>query len=185
MFKKLFSFSNPIGLIVSSAVLILTVSPKARKGTRKLLVKGAGAALALGGQVKGLTTGVQKQLGSFLEEAKEESHTVMPSMADMVKGGTEKVKHSVGEGIARTKNAFGAAKEKVGGRLVDVDIPQFSEESIPQAKFAMEASTDEGFSKSLFDKIEPVEKHKTYSAYNVLNDESIKKKINEIDEQFH
>ncbi|MFC6602757.1 hypothetical protein ACFQDF_16655 [Ectobacillus funiculus] len=108
MLKKFFSFSNPVGLIVSSAVLILTVSPEARKGTKKLLVKGAGAALALGDQMKGLTTGIQQQLGTFVEEAKAERETMMlPDMTQIVKKGGNMVKHSFEEGVANgTGNGY-------------------------------------------------------------------------------
>ncbi|WP_081415184.1 hypothetical protein [Ectobacillus panaciterrae] len=144
MFKKFFSFSNPVGLIVSSAVLILTVSPEARKGTRKLLVKGAGAALALGDQMKGLTTGVQKQLGTFVEEAKAERETMMlPDMAGMVKEGGDMLKHSFEEGVTKTKQAMETAKDAVSGLFEDNMVTQGFEEGATKTKQAMETATDD------------------------------------------
>ena len=72
MFKRLFSLSNPLGIAFTAAALILTLSPEARKGTRKLLVRGAAALLSVGDQVKQLTVGARKEIGHIVEEAKVE-----------------------------------------------------------------------------------------------------------------
>lgn len=89
MFKKLFSISNPVGLVITSATIVLAFSPSARKGTRRLLVKGAGAALALGDQVKGLTTSVRKQFSMLVEEAKAEKEMMIPDVSETMKKGVE------------------------------------------------------------------------------------------------
>ncbi|MGM0878875.1 MAG: hypothetical protein ACQEWV_30470 [Bacillota bacterium] len=105
MFKNFFSLSNPAGIVITSASLLLVLSPKARKGTRKLLVKGVGAALALGDQVKGLTTGVRKQLGAMINEAKVDNERM--KITDL----SEAIKEGVEEGIEKTKQADEKAKQ--------------------------------------------------------------------------
>ncbi|MFC3884025.1 hypothetical protein ACFOU2_11205 [Bacillus songklensis] len=105
MFKKLFSLNNPMGLVIASATIVLALSPGARKGTRRLLVKGAGAVLALGDQVKDLTTGVRKQLGTIVEEAKAEKEMMMVSDV------SETMKKGVEEGIEKTKQAAEKTKQ--------------------------------------------------------------------------
>ena len=59
MFKRL--LGNPIGIAISAAALILTISPEARNGTRKLIVKGTAALLSVGDQVKQLSIGARKK----------------------------------------------------------------------------------------------------------------------------
>ncbi|HWO95058.1 MAG TPA: hypothetical protein VNM45_01645 [Bacillus sp. (in: firmicutes)] len=146
MFKKFFSLSNPLGLVITSATIILALSPEARNGTRRLLVKGAGAALALGDQVKGLTTGMRMQLGTLVEEAKAEKETMM--ISDM----SEAMKHGVEEGIDKTKQAAEKAKQS----FADLFKEEEQDRSLQQ-----------------------------FEAYNVLNDQSVKQKLNEIEQQFH
>jgi hypothetical protein len=86
MFKRLFSFSNPVGIVFTAAAIILSISPEARKGTRKVLVKGAAALLSVGDQVKHLTIGARKELGTFVEEAKVEKEQIaMPDFSEMIK----------------------------------------------------------------------------------------------------
>lgn len=95
MFKRLLSFSNPLGLAFTAAALLLTLSPEARKGTRRMLVKGAGALLSVGDQVKVLTIGARKELGTIVEEAKvEKEQMVLPDFSEMMKnaGGNTKTK---------------------------------------------------------------------------------------------
>ncbi|WP_342045478.1 hypothetical protein [Bacillus sp. OTU530] len=183
MLKKFFSFSNPVGLIVSSAVLILTVSPEARKGTRKLLVKGAGAAIALGDQMKGLTTGLQQQLGTFVEEAKAERKTMMlPDMTQMVKKGGNMVKHSFEEGVAKTEQVMDTAKDSVRG-LFDDETVNYSFEERDTKKLAME-TPKEAVATGLFDDIEPAP-NQEFTAYNVLDDHSIQMKLHEIEQKLY
>lgn len=147
MFKKFFSLSNPLGLVITSATIILALSPEARNGTRRLLVKGAGAALALGDQVKGLTTGMRMQLGTLVEEAKAEKEMMM--IPDM----SEAMKHGMEEGIDKTKQAAEKAKQSFA------DL--FTAEEQPNKPF------------------------EEFQPYNVLNDQSVKQKLNEIEQQFH
>ncbi|WP_180954621.1 hypothetical protein [Bacillus sp. V5-8f] len=86
MLKRLLSFSNPLGIAFTAAAIILTVSPEARKGTRKMLVKGAGALLSVGDQVKMLTLGARKELGTFVDEAKvEKEQMALPDFSEMMK----------------------------------------------------------------------------------------------------
>jgi hypothetical protein len=86
MFKRLFSLSNPLGIAFSAAALILTLSPEARKGTRKMLVKGAAALLSVGDQVKVLSIGAKKEIGHIVEDAKvEKEQMVLPDFSEMIK----------------------------------------------------------------------------------------------------
>ncbi|MBP0725326.1 hypothetical protein J5Y03_08995 [Bacillus sp. RG28] len=161
MLKKLFSFSNPVGLILTTATIILTLSPEARRGTRKLLVKGAGAALALGDQMKGLTTQARLQLDSVMNEAKEEKEAmVLPDFVGMAKNTGSKIKNSFSAGTEISKDGI----EKAG-------------ESIEKANDSYEKT------QGLFDDIEPAKTNEQF-AYNVLNDNVIIDKLNEIDQQF-
>ena len=86
MFKRLFSLSNPLGIAFTAATLILTLSPEARKGTRKVLVKGAAALLSVGDQVKLLTVETRKEIGHIVEEAKvEKEQMALPDFSEMMK----------------------------------------------------------------------------------------------------
>jgi hypothetical protein len=151
MIKKL--IGNPVGLAITSVTLLLALSPEARRGTRKLLVKGAGAVLALGDQMKGLTSGVRKQIGSIMEEAKAEKEMMMlPDMTGVIKNSGEMMKQGIERGMEKTQQVMQSAKESMS---------------------------------NLFDDVEPVKKDETFKAYNVLNDQSIKQKLQEIEQQLH
>jgi ElaB/YqjD/DUF883 family membrane-anchored ribosome-binding protein len=151
MIKKF--ISNPVGLAITSVTLLLTLSPEARRGTRKLLVKGAGAVLALGDQMKGLTSGVRKQIGSIMEEAKAEKEMMMlPDMTEVIKSSGEMMKQGIESGMEKTQQVMQSAKESMS---------------------------------HLFDDVEPAKKDETLKAYNVLNDQSIKQKLQEIEQQLH
>jgi hypothetical protein len=146
MLKKLFSFSNPVGLAIASATLILALSPEARRGTRKLLVKGAGAALALGDQMKGMTSGMRLQLGSFMEEARaEKEQTLLSDGAQSIKAGFE-------EGMEKVKETGRNAEDTF---------------------------------KNIFDDVNPQEEQRTVTHYNVLNDQAVRNKLQEIEKQLH
>ncbi|MDD1515354.1 hypothetical protein [Priestia megaterium] len=114
MLKKLFSFSNPVGLVITSATLILALSPEARRGTKKILVKGAGAALMLGDQMKGLTSGMRLQLGSFMEEAKAEREHMHLS------DGTHSIKEGFEQGIDKVKEVSRKAEDAFKNIFDDV-----------------------------------------------------------------
>jgi hypothetical protein len=93
MFKRLFSLRNPLGIAISAAAIILTLSPEARKGTRKVLVKGAAALLSVGDQVRGLTVGARKELGTIVKEAQvEKEQMVLPDFSEMIKKAGESTK---------------------------------------------------------------------------------------------
>lgn len=113
---KKFLLSNPLGIIITAATLILTVSPEARRGTKKLLVKGVGSALALGDQIKHLSTGARLQLSSIMEEAKHEKETMeLPNMKDamfeMTERGMEKSKETIHQAKETFGNIFSEEKE--------------------------------------------------------------------------
>lgn len=148
MLKKLFSFSNPVGLVITSATLILALSPEARRGTRRLLIKGAGAALAIGDQMKGLTSGMRLQLGSIMEEAKvEKEHMLLSDEAQSMKAGLE-------EGVEKVKEA-GRKAEHAFKKMFDDDVTHHEHEQ------------------------------RITTPYNVLNDQSVRNKLNEIENQLH
>ncbi|MFC3884033.1 hypothetical protein ACFOU2_11245 [Bacillus songklensis] len=146
MLKKLFSFSNPVGLVITSATLILALSPEARRGTKKLLVKGAGAALALGDQMKGLTSGMRMQLGSFMEDAKAEKEQMLLS------DGAQSIRAGFEEGMEKVKEAGRKAEDTF---------------------------------KNIFDDANPGEEPQIVTHYNVLNDQTVRNKLNEIESQLH
>jgi ABC-type transporter MlaC component len=151
MIKKL--IGNPVGLAITSVTLLLALSPEARRGTRKLLVKGAGAVLALGDQMKSLTSGVRKQIGSIMEEAKAEKEMMMlPDMTAVIKNSGEMVKQGIENGVEKTQQAAKSAKESIG---------------------------------NLFKDVQPAENDETFKAYNVINSQSIKQKLQEIEQQLH
>ena len=86
MLKRLFSLNNPLGIAFTAAALILSLSPEARRGTRKVLVKGAAALLSVGDQVKHLTVGARKEIGHIVEDARVEKEQMeLPDFSEMVK----------------------------------------------------------------------------------------------------
>ena len=107
MFKRLFSFSNPVGMVFTAAAIILSVSPEARKGTRKVLVKGAAALLSVGDQVKHLTIGARKELGTFVEEAKvEKEQNILPDFSEMIKQTGEATKSKMNKVLDDMKSTM-------------------------------------------------------------------------------
>ncbi|MGM0878872.1 MAG: hypothetical protein ACQEWV_30445 [Bacillota bacterium] len=114
--KKFFLLSNPLGIVITAATLILTVSPEARRGTKRLLVKGVGSTLALGDQIKHLTTGARLQLSSLMEEAKHEKETMeLPNMKEamfeMKERGMEKSKETIHQAKETFGNIFSEPKD--------------------------------------------------------------------------
>lgn len=86
MLKRLFSLNNPLGIAFTAAALILSLSPEARRETRKVLVKGAAALLSVGDQVKHLTVGARKEIGHIVEDARVEKEQMeLPDFSEMVK----------------------------------------------------------------------------------------------------
>ena len=96
MFKRL--LGNPIGIAISAAALILTISPEARNGTRKLIVKGTAALLSVGDQVKQLSIGARNEMKHLVEDAKEEKEQLsVPDFSEMVKNVGESTKTKVNQ----------------------------------------------------------------------------------------
>jgi len=123
--KKLFPFNNPLGIVLTSAALILTISPEARRGTRKALVKGMGAALALGDQVKGLTSGVRHQMTALLSEAKHEKETMnFQQIPDTMREMKEK-------SVSKTQEAMTQMKYSVGSLFNDIGDPEDTDAEQP------------------------------------------------------
>jgi hypothetical protein len=111
-----------------------------------LLVKGAGAALALGDQMKGMTSGMRLQLGSFMEEARaEKEQTLLSDGAQSIKAGFE-------EGMEKVKETGRNAEDTF---------------------------------KNIFDDVNPQEEQRTVTHYNVLNDQAVRNKLQEIEKQLH
>jgi hypothetical protein len=126
MIKKL--IGNPVGLAITSVTLLLALSPEARRGTRKLLVKGAGAVLALGDQMKSLTSGVRKQIGSIMEEAKAEKEMMMlPDMTGVIKNSGEMIKQGIENGMEKTQQVAKRAKESIGNLFENVQPAEKNE----------------------------------------------------------
>ncbi|PAQ14052.1 hypothetical protein CD798_12260 [Bacillaceae bacterium SAOS 7] len=148
MFKRLFSVSNPITWI-SAAALILAVSPEARRGTRKVLVKGTGAVLSLTDSVKTLALGSREQFGKFLEEAKVEKEQM--NIPEIIETGGEKMRQGLQEAMEKSKQTFERTKETMGNVFEQT----------------AEATNLDN------------------SAYNVVNDDVVKAKLDEIEQQFH
>jgi hypothetical protein len=148
MFKK-FIPKSPLGIVLTSAAMIFFISPKARSGTRKLLVRGMGAALAIGDQMKGLTSGVRHQVSELLEEAKHEKEMMnLPNIPEAMKEMTEK-------GMAKSKESVSQMKYSIGNLFNDIGTEE----------------TNKPLSSN--------------TPINVMNDPSIQKKLNEIEEQLH
>jgi hypothetical protein len=137
MFKRFFSLSNPVGMVITAAAIILSVSPEARKGTRKVLVKGVAALLSVGDQVKQLTIGARKELGTFVEEAKEEKDQMdLPDFSEMVKHTGEATKLKVSKVVDNMKSTmekttFGLSHSmEMGEEFIE---NTFEEPAIPKA----------------------------------------------------
>ncbi len=62
---------SPLGIILTTAAVVLTVSPEARQATRRLVVKGLAGALSVVDQLKSSGTAVQGQVKELLSEARE------------------------------------------------------------------------------------------------------------------
>jgi hypothetical protein len=69
MLNKFIS-KSPLGATLTAATLLLTISPNARRMTRKAAVKGIGAVLSLSEKVKEMADAARFQLASMVEEAK-------------------------------------------------------------------------------------------------------------------
>ncbi|KGP73744.1 hypothetical protein [Pontibacillus yanchengensis] len=140
MWKKMMSFNNPWGW-VTAGVLLLTFSDDARKGTRKALVKGVGAAMFVGDQVKGLASGTGKGFTHLLEEAKAEKEQM-----HLPEGMGESMKMGMYGAADKTKETYERTKERMSNLFED-----------------------------------PAQVGTTQ---NVMNDEMMKNKMNEIAQEF-
>lgn len=60
---------SPLGMVLGAAVVLLAVSPDARRAVRKGLVRALAAGLALGEEVRDLSQGVRKELTALVAEA--------------------------------------------------------------------------------------------------------------------
>lgn len=122
MFKRLFSLSNPLGIAFTTAALILTLSPEARKGTRKMLVKGAAALLSVGDQVKVLTIGARKEITHLVEEAKvEKEQMTLPDFSEMVKSAGDSTKTKMNQVFADTNTNVEKTSSyamEIGGEII-------------------------------------------------------------------
>lgn len=61
---------TPLGIALTAAAVLLTVSPEARKVTRKIAVKGVSTVLDLADGLKNATAGARAQLSGIVSEAK-------------------------------------------------------------------------------------------------------------------
>ena len=170
MFKKFFSLSNPLGLAITAATLILSLSPEARRGTRKLLVKGAAAVLSIGDQVKELSGGARKQLGSFVNEAKAEKES-LPEFSEMIKEAGESMKESVNDMAGKMKQSIqttSAFAMESAEELVDITTEDHK-------------INNRGMNKSNRKPSAPVPKN-SHQAHNVLSDEEIRQRLMNLDQ---
>jgi hypothetical protein len=109
VFKRL--LGNPIGIAITAAALVLTISPEARNGTRKLLVKGTAALLSVGDSVKQLSIGARKEMRHLVQDAKEEKEQLtVPDFSEMVKNVGESTKTKVNQVFQDMKMNVGEPK---------------------------------------------------------------------------
>ena len=138
MFKRL--LSSPLGIAFTAAALVLTISPEARNGTRKLIVKGTAALLSVGDQVKQLTIGARKEIGHLVEEAREEKEQLsVPDFSEMVKNVGESTKTKVNQVYNDMKMNVGepshfAHSMEMGEELSGDLQEEFIEETAPSPK---------------------------------------------------
>ena len=138
MFKRL--LSSPLGIAFTAAALVLTISPEARNGTRKLIVKGTAALLSAGDQVKQLTIGARKEIGHLVEEAREEKEQLsVPDFSEMVKNVGESTKTKVNRVFNDMKMNVGepshfAHSMEMGEELSGDLQEEFMEEIAPSPK---------------------------------------------------
>ena len=171
MFKKFFSLSNPLGLALTAATLILSLSPEARRGTRKLLVKGTAAVLSIGDQVKELSGGARKQLGSFVNEAKAEKER-LPEFSEMFKETGESMKENVNDMADKMKQSVQAtsafAMESAEELLDDItkEDHKINNKGMKKMKQKPSAHVPRNY----------------HQAHNVLSDEAIRQRLTNFDQ---
>ncbi|WP_139488641.1 hypothetical protein [Brevibacillus dissolubilis] len=61
---------TPLGIAVTAATVLLSVSPEARKLTRRAAVKGVAALLSVADQVKGMASTATGQMRELVDEAR-------------------------------------------------------------------------------------------------------------------
>ena len=172
MFKRLFSFSNPVGMVLTAAAIILSVSPEARKGTRKVLVKGAAALLSVGDQVKHLTIGARKELGTFVEEAKVEKEQIdLPDFSDMIKQTGEATKSKMNKVLDNMKSTmekttFGLSHSMEMGEEFSehIEEPTVPREPVKKRTSKMDIPNSEDITSQF--KVQNVLSNKTYHSLN-------------------
>lgn len=172
MFKRLFSFSNPVGMVLTAAAIILSVSPEARKGTRKVLVKGAAALLSVGDQVKHLTIGARKELGTFVEEAKVEKEQIdLPDFSDMIKQTGEATKSKMNKVLDNMKSTmekttFGLSHSMEMGEEFSehIEEPTVPREPVKKRTSKMDIPNSEDITSQF--KVQNVLSNKSYHSLN-------------------
>ena len=172
MFKKFFSLSNPLGLALTAATLILSLSPEARRGTRKLLVKGTAAVLSIGDQVKELSGGARKQLGSFVNEAKAEKER-LPEFSEMIKEAGESMKESVNDMAGKMKQSVQTttsfameSSEELLGDITKEDHEIHTNKEMKKPNWKPSATVPKNY----------------HQAHNVLSDEEIRQRLMNLDQ---
>lgn len=170
MFKKFFSLSNPLGLVITAATLVLSFSPEARRGTRRLLVRGTAAVFSIGDQVKELSSGARKQLGSFVNEAKIEKEK-LPEISDMIKETGDSMKE-------RVNTMAGKIKQTV---QTTSSFAMENAEELFDDFTKKDTSKNSGMKKQNRKPSAPTPKN-YQQVHNVLSDEDIRQRLTNLDQ---
>ncbi|MCM2536006.1 hypothetical protein NDK43_31590 [Neobacillus pocheonensis] len=174
MFKRFFSISNPLGIAFTAAALLLTLSPEARKGTRKVLVKGAAALLSVGDQMKVLTIGARKEIGHIVEEAKvEKEQMVLPDFSEMIKNAGDSTKTKMNQVFDDMKVNVGKATSslaynmEMGNEFMDTqkDVPEnMAHQHAPTSKKIKKSNISRNKSMSINKNVQNVLSDKAYNS---------------------
>ncbi|WP_134701913.1 hypothetical protein [Ammoniphilus sp. YIM 78166] len=71
---------TPLGLAITAVTVVLSVSPEARKFTRKMAVKGIGAVMGAAEGIKDLTAGAREQMSGLISEARSQQNEDIPPL---------------------------------------------------------------------------------------------------------
>jgi hypothetical protein len=69
---------SPLGVILTAAAVVFTISPEARKFTRRMAVKGLAGVLSAVDQLKASSSAAQGQWKELLSEAKQSDSEQLP-----------------------------------------------------------------------------------------------------------
>jgi CHASE3 domain sensor protein len=133
-------------------------------------VRGTAAVLSIGDQVKELSGGARKQLGSFVNEAKEEKER-LPEISEMIKETGDSMKESVNHMAGKMKKTVQATS------AFDME----SAEELVDDHTKIDNSKKSGMKKARRKPSAPIQNN-YQQVHNVLSDEDIRQRLTNLDQ---